>query len=65
MKRNSLPVLIAAAAAFGITNRHPFPDINFRPIKAKCNQRQRCNDYSPESPEVVAMTKRFNQKKGK
>ncbi|EOW9127406.1 hypothetical protein ACN1T7_001722 [Vibrio cholerae] len=58
-----LPLIMAAAmaqSAHPISNRHP--DINFVPRKTKHNQRQRCTTYTPDSPEVKAMTKQFWQR---
>lgn len=63
MKQKKLTPLIAAMTVAGVANPQGFPDIDFIPRKSKGNQRHRCNDYSPESPEVVEMTKQFNQKK--
>ncbi|HGS4994567.1 TPA: hypothetical protein ACMDP7_001718 [Vibrio cholerae] len=58
-----LPLMMATAMAQSvdhISNR--YPDINFVPRKTKHNQRQRCNTYTPDSPEVKAMTKQFWQR---
>ncbi|EGQ8491834.1 hypothetical protein GRR94_04090 [Vibrio cholerae] len=58
-----LPLMMAAAmsqSAYHISNR--YPDINFVHRKTKHNQRQRCTTYTPDSPEVKAMTKQFWQR---
>ncbi|EPP5371521.1 hypothetical protein ACUVN4_001382 [Vibrio cholerae] len=58
-----LPLMMSAAmaqSAYPISNR--YPDINFVHRKTKQNHRQRCTTYTPDSPEVKAMTKQFWQR---